>query len=241
MITLVDVRKDYDLVGGKVTALNGIDLGIGRGEYVAVMGPSGSGKSTLLHILGILDSASSGKYLLEDYDITALPDREQARIRNKHFGFIFQSFNLFAELSALENVMLPMGYAGVPQKRRRERAAELLSEVGLDTRMHHLPTMMSGGEQQRVAIARALANDPDLILADEPTGNLPSDKGHEIMDMLESLNARGVTVVMVTHNPEQGRRAKRRIMIRDGAIISDDGAAFALGDPAAPAAEALDA
>jgi putative ABC transport system ATP-binding protein len=228
MITLVDIRKDYDLVGGKITALDGIDLSIGRGEYVAVMGPSGSGKSTLLHILGILDAASSGKYLLEDHDITSLPDREQARIRNKHFGFIFQSFNLFAELSALENVMLPMGYAGVPQKKRRERAGELLSEVGLETRMHHLPTMMSGGEQQRVAIARALANDPDLILADEPTGNLPTDKGHEIMDMLESLNARGVTLVMVTHNPDQGQRAKRRILIRDGEIISDDGDAEAL-------------
>jgi putative ABC transport system ATP-binding protein len=223
MITLKNVSKAYDLVGGAVNALDDVSVTINRGEYVAIMGPSGSGKSTLLHILGILDTASAGQYFLEDYDITSLPDREHARIRNKHFGFIFQSFNLFSELSALENVMLPMGYAGVPFKKRRERAEALLEEVGLAHRMQHLPTMMSGGEQQRVAIARALANDPDVILADEPTGNLPSDKGQEIMAALESLNAKGVTVVMVTHNPEQGRRAKRRILIRDGRIEEEAG------------------
>ncbi len=223
MIKLQNIGKAYDLVGGAVNALCDISVEIGRGEYVAIMGPSGSGKSTLLHILGILDTTSSGRYFLEDYDITSIPDRERARIRNEHFGFIFQSFNLFAELSALENVMLPMGYAGIPARERRERAAALLEEVGLAERMRHLPTMMSGGEQQRVAIARALANDPDVILADEPTGNLPTDKGHEIMDMLESLNAKGVTVVMVTHNPEQGARAKRRLSIRDGRIFADDG------------------
>ena len=222
MITLNKLAKEYDLVGSKVQALKEVSLTIERGEYVAVMGPSGSGKSTLMHLLGILDTASSGQYLLEDYDITSLPDREQARIRNKHFGFIFQSFHLFSELSALENVMLPMGYANVPFKQKKDRASALLEEVGLKDRLHHLPTMMSGGEQQRVAIARALSNDPDVILADEPTGNLPSDKGEEIMQMLEGFNARGVTVVMVTHNPEQGRRARRRLFIKDGALWKDE-------------------
>jgi len=234
MITLKGVSKEYELVGGTVAALKDVDLTIDRGEYVAVMGPSGSGKSTLMHILGILDTATAGRYFLEDYDITSLPDREHARIRNKHFGFIFQSFNLFSELSALENVMLPMGYAGLPFRKRRERAELLLSEVGLEHRLHHMPTMMSGGEQQRVAIARALANDPDVILADEPTGNLPSDRGEEILKMLESLNAKGVTILMVTHNPEQGKRAHRRLLIRDGMLISDEG-------KAAQAREALDA
>jgi putative ABC transport system ATP-binding protein len=222
MITLNKLAKEYDLVGSTVQALKEVSLTIERGEYVAVMGPSGSGKSTLMHLLGILDTASTGQYLLEDYDITRLPDREQARIRNKHFGFIFQSFHLFSELSALENVMLPMGYANVPFKQRKDRATALLEEVGLKDRMHHLPTMMSGGEQQRVAIARALSNDPDVILADEPTGNLPSDKGEEIMKMLEGFNARGVTVVMVTHNPDQGRRARRRLFLKDGELWRDE-------------------
>jgi putative ABC transport system ATP-binding protein len=222
MIQLNGIGKLYDLGEMKVHALKDVNLTINRGEYIAIMGPSGSGKSTLMHILGILDTVSSGQYLLEDYDITALSDKEQARIRNKHFGFIFQSFNLFPELSALENVMLPMSYAGVSYKNRRSRAQELLDEVGLAHRMYHLPTMMSGGEQQRVAIARSLSNDPDLILADEPTGNLPSDKGEEIMVMLENLNKKGVTVVMVTHNPEQGNRAKRKISIRDGLLYKDE-------------------
>jgi putative ABC transport system ATP-binding protein len=218
MITLKNVSKAYDLVGGAVKALDDVSLTINRGEYVAIIGPSGSGKSTLLHILGILDTASSGRYFLEGYDITGLPDREQARIRNKRFGFIFRGFSLFSELSALENVMLPMSYAGLPFRRRRERAELLLEDIGLAHRMRLLPAMMSGGEQQRVAIARALANDPDAILADEPTCNLPSDKGEEIMDILESLNSKGVTVVMVTNNPAQGRRAGRRILIRDGKL-----------------------
>ncbi len=221
MITLKGISKLYDLGEVKVNALNNVNLTINRGEYVSIMGPSGSGKSTLMHILGILDSVTSGQYLLEDYDITALPDKEQARIRNKHFGFIFQSFNLFPELSALENVMLPMSYAGIIYKERRTRAQELLEEVGLEDRMFHLPTMMSGGEQQRVAIARSLSNDPDLILADEPTGNLPSDKSEEIMGMLEGFNKKGVTIVMVTHDPEQGNRARRKISIKDGLLHND--------------------
>lgn len=215
------INKQYDLGSVKVDALKDVSIEIKRGDYAAIMGPSGSGKSTLMHIIGILDSSSSGKYYLEDYDITALPDKEQARIRNKHFGFIFQSFNLFPELSAVENVMLPMSYAGIPFKERKDRAAGLLAEVGLDHRMTHLPSMLSGGEQQRVAIARSLSNDPDLILADEPTGNLPTDKGEEIMEILESLNKRGVTIVMVTHNPAQGNRANYVIELRDGVLIKE--------------------
>jgi putative ABC transport system ATP-binding protein len=216
MIALEGIEKKYNLGEVQVTALGGVSLTISRGEYVAVMGPSGSGKSTLLNILGILDSPTAGRYLLEDYDITSLPDREQARIRNRHFGFVFQSFNLFPELSALENVMLPMSYAGIPFSRRRSKAGELLDWIGLSHRMHHLPTMMSGGEQQRVAIARALANEPDLLLADEPTGNLPSEKGEEILTTLAELNKQGVTIVMVTHNEDQGGRAGRIIRIQDG-------------------------
>ncbi len=221
MIKLESINKQYDLGTAKVNALKDVSLEIKRGDYAAIMGPSGSGKSTLMHILGILDSASAGKYYLEDYDVTSLPDREQARIRNQHFGFIFQSFNLFGELSAVENVMLPMSYAGVAVKARREKAVKLLEDVGLSHRLTHLPTMLSGGEQQRVAIARALSNDPDLILADEPTGNLPTDKGEEILEILESLNRRGVTIIMVTHNPEQSKRAGYVIELRDGAVIKD--------------------
>ncbi len=230
MIQLENISKIYDLQEVKITALDNVSFNIDRGEYIAIMGPSGSGKSTMMQILGILDNATNGVYKLEGYDITTLPDKEQARIRNKHFGFIFQSFNLFPELSAVENVMLPMQYAGVPVKKRKERAIYLLNEVGLDHRMNHLPTMLSGGEQQRVAIARALSNEPDLILADEPTGNLPTEKGDEIMDILEKVNNNGVTIVMVTHNPNQGKRAKRIINLRDGRLessITATGAAYA--------------
>ncbi len=219
MIQLEGIGKSYDLGVTKVSALEEVTIKIDRGEYVAVMGPSGSGKSTFLNILGILESPTAGRYLLEDYDIPRLPDREQARIRNKHFGFVFQSFNLFSELSALENVMLPMSYAGLGFHDRKKRAAELLDRLGLSDRLHHLPTMMSGGEQQRVAIARSLANEPDLILADEPTGNLPSDKGEQILTVLEDLNRQGVTVVMVTHNDAQGKRAKRCIQLKDGRVL----------------------
>ncbi len=218
MIVLEGIGKAYDLGAAKVAALEGVSIAIDQGEYVSVMGPSGSGKSTFLNILGILERPTEGSYLLEGYDITRLPDREQARIRNQHFGFVFQSFNLFSELSAIENVMLPMSYAGVGYAERKQRAAELLDRLGLAERLHHLPTMMSGGEQQRVAIARALANRPDLILADEPTGNLPSEKGEQILGILEDLNRQGTTVVMVTHNEAQGRRARRCIRLKDGRI-----------------------
>ena len=221
MIRLEGIRKQYDLGEVKVDALQSVSLEIRRGEYVAIMGPSGSGKSTLMHILGILDAPSAGRYFLEDYDITNLADRELARIRNKHFGFIFQSFNLFPELSALENVMLPMGYAGVPMRQRRERAAILLEDVGLGHRFHHLPTMMSGGEQQRVAIARALSNNPDLILADEPTGALDSTTSHEVMQVLRSINEGGTTVVVVTHEHDIAHMTQRIIRLDDGVIGGD--------------------
>jgi putative ABC transport system ATP-binding protein len=218
MIILENIEKKYDLGEMTVSALDKVSMKIEEGEYVAIMGPSGSGKSTLLNILGILDNPSSGSYLLEGHNITDLPDKERARIRNKHFGFVFQSFNLFPELSAMENVMLPMSYAGLAFTQRKNRASELLDWIGLGNRLHHLPTMMSGGEQQRVAIARALANEPDLILADEPTGNLPSEKGEEILQTLEDLNKQGVTIVMVTHNESQGERAQRVVRIQDGKI-----------------------
>ncbi len=218
MIELVNIEKHYDLGEMKVKALDGISLTINRGDFVAVMGPSGSGKSTLMNIVGLLDSSTGGTYKLEGYEIHDLSDKEQARIRNRHFGFIFQSFNLFPELNALENVMLPMGYAGVSPTERKNRAAELLDQVGLSHRLYHYPTMMSGGEQQRVAIARALSNRPDLIIADEPTGNLPSDKGKEILDTLINLNREGVTIMMVTHNDDQGALAHRQIHIRDGKV-----------------------
>ncbi len=221
MITLEGIAKTYDLGSSTVTALRGIDLTIDRGEFLTVMGPSGSGKSTLLHILGILDSADEGRYLLEDNDLTTLSDAELSRIRNEHFGFVFQSFNLFNEFSALENVMFPLMYAGVRGSQRRDRARALLVDVGLEHRMGHYPNMMSGGEQQRVAIARALANNPSLILADEPTGNLPSDKGEEILQILEGLNRDGVTIVMVTHDDRLGARGSRCIRLRDGVVESD--------------------
>ena len=231
MIRLVNIAKRYDLGEVQVTALDGVGLTIERGEYVSVMGPSGSGKSTLLHIVGLLDTASEGSYFLEEVEITRLPDREQARIRNRHFGFIFQSFNLFNELSALENVMLPLGYAGVNRSERRRRADRLLEQVGLAERRYHLPAMLSGGEQQRVAVARSLALEPDLILADEPTGNLPSDRGSEIMALLEGLNRSGVTLVTVTHDDAMGRRARRRVRLLDGRVVEDRPRPAAEGRP----------
>lgn len=222
MIELEGISKVYDLGGGAVVeALKGVNLSIGRGEFITVMGPSGSGKSTLLHILGILDAVDSGIYYLEETDLATLPDRELSRIRNQYFGFIFQSFNLFNEFSAIENVMFPLIKAGVHRSERRERAEILLSQVELNHRLHHYPNMLSGGEQQRVAIARALANDPTFILADEPTGNLPSNQGSEILGMLDRLNSDGVTVIMVTHDDKLGERGSRAVRLRDGEIESD--------------------
>ncbi len=221
MIRLEAIRKEYFMGDVEIKALDDIHLEVQRGEFLSIMGPSGSGKSTLLNILGVLDQPSSGAYYLEDVDITALRDKELAKIRNRHFGFIFQSYNLFPELSALENVMVPLMYAGKPKSERRERAESLLADVGMGHRLKHLPTQLSGGEQQRVAIARALANNPTLILADEPTGNLATDQGGEIMGILQTLNQGGTTIVIVTHDPSISMYGKRLVKLRDGAIVED--------------------
>jgi len=221
VIRLEAITREYFMGDVEIRALDDIHLTIQRGEFLSIMGPSGSGKSTLLNILGVLDQPSSGSYYLEDVDITQLRDKELAQVRNRHFGFIFQSYNLFPELSALENVMVPLMYAGKPRSERIRRAEELLASVGMGHRLKHLPTQLSGGEQQRVAIARALANNPTLILADEPTGNLATDQGAEIMNILQDLNAQGTTVVIVTHDPSISTYGKRLIKLRDGAIVED--------------------
>jgi len=221
VIRLEGVAKEYYMGDVVVQALEGIDLEIQRGEFVSIMGPSGSGKSTLLNILGVLDQPSRGAYYLEGVDITQLRDGELAQIRNRHFGFIFQSYNLFPELTALENVMVPLMYAGRPRRERRERAEALLAQVGMAHRLKHLPPQLSGGEQQRVAIARALANNPTLLLADEPTGNLATDQGAEIMTLLQELNQQGTTVVIVTHDPAVSAYGRRLLRLRDGKIVSD--------------------
>lgn len=221
MIELKEIKKIYHLGNSLVEALKGVSLKIDRGEMLAIMGPSGSGKSTLLHILGCLDLPDSGEYLLEDTDITGLSDKEISRIRNEHFGFVFQAYNLLPELNALDNVCLPMMYAKVPKSEQKDRGYELLKKVGLDKRTKHYPNQLSGGEQQRVAIARALANDPTLILGDEPTGNLASAQSEEILDMFCQLNEEGVTVVLVTHDANVGSRAKRLLKLQDGLISLD--------------------
>ncbi|MFB5066832.1 MAG: ABC transporter ATP-binding protein [Candidatus Wallacebacter cryptica] len=222
MIELKQITKQYYMGETEINALDQVDLTIERGEFISVMGPSGSGKSTLLNILGVLDQPTFGAYLLEDVDITDLSDRELARIRNRHFGFIFQSYNLFPELSALENVMVPLAYAKRPKAERLSRAQELLDMVGMSHRLKHFPNQLSGGEQQRVAIARALANNPTLLLADEPTGNLASDQGQEIMELLCRLNEQGTTIVIVTHDPNVSTYGKRLVRLQDGRIISDE-------------------
>ena len=221
MIRLEGIGKAYYMGDVEIRALDRIDLSIQRGEFLSIMGPSGSGKSTLLNILGVLDQPSFGTYYLEDVDITRLKDRELAQIRNRHFGFIFQAYNLFPELTALENVMVPLMYAGKSKRERLERAENLLADVGMGHRLRHLPTQLSGGEQQRVAIARALANNPTLILADEPTGNLATDQGAEVMGILQRLNEQGTTIVIVTHDPNISAYGKRLVTLRDGSIVED--------------------
>lgn len=206
-----------------INALDNVSMTISHGEFVIIMGPSGSGKSTLLNILGVLDlpTRNHGAYLLEDVDITELGDRELARIRNRHFGFIFQSYNLFPELNALENVMVPLTYAKRPKEERIKRAEELLEMVEMTHRLKHFPNQLSGGEQQRVAIARALANKPTLLLADEPTGNLATEQGNEILSLLKKLNEQGTTIVVVTHDPKVSTYGKRLVHLQDGKIVSD--------------------
>jgi len=222
LIELKGVRKVYGKGKNEFAVLENVNLKIEAGEYASIIGPSGSGKTTLMNILGFIDVPSSGEYYFEGKLTSKLGDLELSRIRNKKIGFVFQSFNLIAELTALENVELPMIYANISPQKRLARARELLSLVGLSDRMHHKPLELSGGQQQRVAIARALALDPPLLLADEPTGNLDSKSGREIIELLEGLNREGKTVVIITHDREIAARTKRRIEILDGRIIRDE-------------------
>jgi len=222
MIDIQDLRKVYIMGEEEVQALGGVSLTIERGEYVAIIGPSGSGKSTLMNILGGLDRPTSGAYRFEGEDVSGFTDDELADFRRQRIGFVFQSFQLLPRLSALQNVELPMIYAGMGPKERRARAAELLERVGLGARMGHRPTQLSGGQQQRVAIARSLANRPDLLLADEPTGALDTSTGEEVLALFEELNAGGLTLAVVTHDPEVADMAHRRVSFRDGLIVSDE-------------------
>ncbi len=224
MIEFRDLKKTYQMGDETVAALAGVSLSFPRGSYLAITGPSGSGKSTLMNILGGLDRPTSGQYLFEDEDVSHLDDDGLAHFRNQRIGFVFQSFQLLPRYSALQNVELPMVYAGIEVKERRERAAEMLAKVGLADRQHHRPTQMSGGQQQRVAIARSLANNPDLLLADEPTGALDSSTGKDVMALFEQLNSEGLTVILVTHDANVAARARRRVGFRDGLIVSDEGA-----------------
>jgi putative ABC transport system ATP-binding protein len=224
MIDIENVTKVYQMGEVQVHALRGVSLAIDQGEWVAIMGPSGSGKSTLMHIIGCLDTPTSGVYRLDDVDVSRMGENQLAAIRNRQIGFVFQTFNLLARTSALKQVMLPMQYmrngARVPLSERERRACEALEMVGLGDRMDHHPTELSGGQQQRVAIARALVNNPNIIMADEPTGNLDSTSGAEVMEILRRLHEeRGIMIVMVTHDEEIGEQAQRIIRLRDGQIV----------------------
>lgn len=221
MIQIEDLTKTYVMGEETVTALDRVSLSINRGESIAIIGPSGSGKSTLMNLLGGLDRPSGGRYRFEGEEVARFSDDQLADFRNRRIGFVFQSFQLLPRLSALQNVELPMIYAGQPPRNRRDRAAELLERVGLGARMGHRPNQLSGGQQQRVAIARSLANQPDLLLADEPTGALDSATGVEVLALFQKLNAEGLTVVLVTHDRGVADAARRRIAFRDGRVTED--------------------
>jgi len=222
LIEIKDLTKIYQNGSLSVTALRHVDMFIKEGEFTAIMGPSGSGKSTMMNILGCLDRATEGSYHLDGVDVSKMDDNQLAKIRNHKIGFVFQSFNLLPRISALRNVELPMLYANVSPKERTRLALEALAKVGLEDRVHHKPNELSGGQKQRVAIARALVNTPAVILADEPTGNLDSISGEEIMVIFQKLNKEGVTVVIVTHEPEIAAHTHRRIVFRDGRIQADE-------------------
>jgi putative ABC transport system ATP-binding protein len=222
MIEIEGLTKTYVMGDQTIAALGGVSLTIQRGEHVAIVGPSGSGKSTLMNVLGGLDRPTSGAYRFETEPVAEFDDDELASFRNRRIGFIFQSFQLLPRLTAVQNVELPMIYAGIAAAERKERAIELLKRVGLGDRLANRPTQMSGGQQQRVAIARALANAPDLLLADEPTGALDTATGQEVLALFDELNAQGLTLCIVTHDQEVAARARRRVAFRDGHIVSDD-------------------
>ncbi len=222
IIRMENIGKIYDTGKVQVEALKKVNLGIAKGEFVSIMGPSGSGKSTLMNIIGCLDRATDGYYELDGVNISGLDDVELAKIRNRKIGFVFQSFNLLPRITAVQNIELPMIYAGAGKKERREKAMDALERVGLVDRMHHKPNELSGGQKQRVAIARALVNSPAIILADEPTGNLDTASGEDIMAVFQELNREGVTIVLVTHEPDIAEHTKRVIKFRDGFLTSDE-------------------
>jgi putative ABC transport system ATP-binding protein len=222
LIALEDITKDYQVGLEAVHALRGINLEIGKGEYLAIMGPSGSGKSTLMNILGCLDTASAGVYNLNETNVSTMNDDELAEIRNREIGFVFQTFNLLPRATALHNVELPLIYNGTPSSKRREMAELALEKVGLKDRMHHRPNELSGGQRQRVAIARALVNDPSIILADEPTGNLDTRTGDEIMEIFETIHDAGNTIILVTHEEYIAEHSDRIVRLRDGIVERDE-------------------